>query len=114
MFDGELGIALQAMQGNRASSRGEGDVSWFFPSCGGDVGCILKLRRGWRFKTCVCSATSRILFCYKGHLRNLHEAWQSKTNTSQGEAVDLGSLSSCHSDIGIHNNFQQESGIITF
>ena len=30
MFDGELGIALHAMQGNRASSPGEGEISWFY------------------------------------------------------------------------------------
>ena len=30
MFDGERGIALHAMQGNRASSPGEGEVSWFY------------------------------------------------------------------------------------
>ena len=29
MFDWENAIALHAMQGNRASSRGEGEVSWF-------------------------------------------------------------------------------------
>ena len=28
MFDWENAIALHAMQGNRASSRGEGEVSW--------------------------------------------------------------------------------------
>ena len=30
MFDWENAIALHAMQGNRASSRGEGEVSWVF------------------------------------------------------------------------------------
>ena len=34
MFDWEKSIALDTMQGNRASSRGEGDVSWVFSSCG--------------------------------------------------------------------------------
>ena len=29
MFDWEHGSALHTMQGNRASSRGEGEVSWF-------------------------------------------------------------------------------------
>ena len=29
LFDWEQGITLHAMQGNRASSRGEGEVSWF-------------------------------------------------------------------------------------
>ena len=34
MFDWENAIALHAMQGNRASSRGEGDDSWVFSNCG--------------------------------------------------------------------------------
>ena len=34
MFDWENAIALHAMQGNQASSRGEGEVSWVFSSCG--------------------------------------------------------------------------------
>ena len=58
LFDEEYRIALHAMQGNLASSRGEGQVSWFFSSCGGNLAYILKLRRGWPFKTRVCSATS--------------------------------------------------------
>ena len=36
-------IALRAMQGNRASSRGEGEVSWVFSSCGRHLGYILEL-----------------------------------------------------------------------
>ena len=38
VFDGEHAIGLHAMQGNRASSCGEEEVSWFFSSCGGNVG----------------------------------------------------------------------------
>ena len=34
MFDWEHGIALHAVQGNRASSPSEGEVSWLFSSCG--------------------------------------------------------------------------------
>ena len=45
MFDGQLGIALHAMQGNRASSRSEGEVSRFFSRCGGNLGYILELHR---------------------------------------------------------------------
>ena len=40
----ENSIALHAMQGNPASSRGEGEVSWVFSSCGRHVGYILELR----------------------------------------------------------------------
>ena len=46
MFDWEQGIALHAMQGNRASSLSEGEVSWFLSSCGGNLGYILELRQG--------------------------------------------------------------------
>ena len=38
------------MQGNRASSQGYGEVSWFFSSCGRNLGYILELRRGWPSK----------------------------------------------------------------
>ena len=33
VFDWENAIALDTMLGNRASSRGEGKVSWVFSSC---------------------------------------------------------------------------------
>ena len=114
MFDGEHGVAVHVMRGNQASYSGEGEVSWLFPSCGGNLGYILELRRVRPFKTRVCSATSGLLSSYEGHLRNLHEAWQSNTDASQGEAGDRKYLSSFHSDIGVPINFQQGSGIITF
>ena len=114
MFDGELGIALHATQGNQASSHSEGKVSWFFSSYGGNLGCIPELRRGWPFKTLVCSMTSGLLSSYEGQCRNLHQAWQGNRDASRGEAGDRGSLSSLHSDIGIPINFQQESGITIF
>ena len=38
MFDWENAIALHAMQGNWASSRGEGEVSWVFSSSAGTWG----------------------------------------------------------------------------
>ena len=50
MFDWEDAIALHAMQLNRASFRGEGEVSWVFSSCGRQVGYILELRRDTRSK----------------------------------------------------------------
>ena len=49
VFDWENAIALHAMQGNRASSPGEGEVSWIFSSCGRHVGYILEFRRGRPF-----------------------------------------------------------------
>ena len=113
MFDGEHGIDLHTMQGNWASSPGNGEVSYMFSSCHRNLGYILKLRRGWPFKTRVCSATSGLLSSYEENLRNLHEAWQGDTDASRGEAGGRGSLSSFHSDIRIPINFQ-ESGTIIF
>ena len=46
MFDGELGIALPTMQENQASSHGEGEFSWVFLSCAGNLGYILELWLG--------------------------------------------------------------------
>ena len=78
------------------------------------MGYIFELRRGWPFKTRICSATSRLLSSYDGQLRNLLEAWKGNMDTSQGEAGDEGSLSRCQNDIGIPINFQEDSDIITF
>ena len=115
LFDGEHGIALYAVQGKRASSHGEGGVSWFFSSCLlQNLGYILKLQRGWPFKTHVCSVASGLLSSYNGHLWNLHEAWQGNTDTFRSEAGDRESLFSCHPNIGIPINFQEESVILTF
>ena len=43
MFNWEYDIALHEMQGNQASSPGEGYVSWDFSSCGGNLGYVLEL-----------------------------------------------------------------------
>ena len=40
MFDWEHRIALHPMQGIRASSLTEGDISWDFTSCGRNLGYI--------------------------------------------------------------------------
>ena len=44
VFDWENAIALDTMQGNRFSSRGERKVSWVFSSCGRNLVYILELR----------------------------------------------------------------------
>ena len=72
MFDWENAIALHAMQGNRASSRGEGEVSWVFSSCGRHLGYILELWWGCPFETGVGSVKSGNLSRYEGHLRNVN------------------------------------------
>ena len=41
VLDWEKAVALDTMQGNRASSRREGKASWVFSNCGRNMGCIL-------------------------------------------------------------------------
>ena len=72
VFDWENAIALRAMQGNRASSPGEREVSWVFSSCGRNLGYILELRRGCPFETEVSSVKSGHLSRYEGQLRNVN------------------------------------------
>ena len=114
MFDWENAIALDTMQGNRASSRREGKVSWVFSSWGRNLGYILELRGGWPFETQVFSAKSGLLSSYDGHLRNLNYAWQGNTDASGSEPGGQASLISWHSYSGIPINFHEESGIVTF
>ena len=45
VFNWDYNIALHKMQGNQASSPGEGKVSWDFSSCGRNVGYIPELQR---------------------------------------------------------------------
>ena len=72
MFDWEYGIALHAMQGNRASFPSEGDVSYVFLSCSKNLGDLRELQRGWPFEPLLCSAKSGPLHSYEGNLRNLN------------------------------------------
>ena len=72
MFYLEYGVALHAMQWNRASFPSEGDVSYDFSSCGRNLGYICELHRGWPFETPLCSAKSGHLCSYEGLLRNLN------------------------------------------
>ena len=65
MFNWEHGIALHAMQANGASSRGEGEVSRFSSSCGGNLECILELGQGLPFKARAFSPMLRLLFHYE-------------------------------------------------
>ena len=72
VFDWENGIALHAMQGNRASFPSEGYVSYDFSSCVGNLGYIRVLQGGWPFEAPLSLAKSGLLFSYEGHLRNLN------------------------------------------
>ena len=61
MFDWEHGIALHTIEGIRASSPAEEDVSWDFSSCSRNLGYIIELQRGWPVETPLCSAKSGLL-----------------------------------------------------
>ena len=68
----ENAMALHGIQGNWASSRGEGEVSWVFSCCGRQLGYILELRRGCPFLMGVCLVKSGHLSRYDGHHRKLN------------------------------------------
>ena len=55
MFDWGHRIALHPMQGIRASSPTDVNVSWDFLSSGRNLGYILELQRGRIFETRLCS-----------------------------------------------------------
>ena len=82
MFDWENAIALDTMQGNRASARREVKVSWVFSNCGRPLAYILELRWGCPFETGVCSVKSGTLSRYEGQLRKVNWAWQDNTDAS--------------------------------
>ena len=114
VFDWEHGTPQHERQGNRASSCGEGVVSWVFSSCGRHLLYILELGRGWPFETRVCSAKSALLSSYDGHLGKLNYAWQENTYTSGVDSGGQASLITWHIYIGIPINFHEESGIVPF
>ena len=72
MFGLVNAIALHVMQGNRASSLGEGEVSWVFVSLGRNLEYILELQRRCIFETGICSAKSGHVSRYDGLLRNIN------------------------------------------
>ena len=73
MFDWENEIALDTMQGNQVSSRGEGKDSCVFSSCGNNLAYILELEWGCPLETGVCFVKSGHLSRYDGHLGKLNK-----------------------------------------
>ena len=114
IFDCKHGTTPHEMQGNRASSCGEAEVSWVFSSGGRHLVYILELRRRWPFETRVCSAKSGLLSRYDRHLGKLNYAWQENTDASGGEPVGQASLISSQSYINIPIIYHELSSIISF
>ena len=79
---GKTPFLCHAMQGNRASFLGDGEVSWVFSSRGRNLGYILELQRGCPFETGVCSVKSGHLSRYDRNLRNVNLAWQLNSDAS--------------------------------
>ena len=111
-FDWEHGTPPHEMQGNRASSCGEGEVSWVFSSGGRHLVYILELGRAWPFETRVCSAKSGLLSRYDGHLGKSNYAWQENTDASGGEPGGQASLISWHSYTDIPIIYHEVSSIV--
>ena len=76
LFDGEYGVALLPVQENQASSPDEGEISWFFSSCGGNLGFPLELRQGCSLNTRVFSVLSGLLPNFQRNFGILLESWQ--------------------------------------
>ena len=92
MFDWENAIALDTMQGNRASSRREGNVSWVLSSCGRNLGYILELQRGCPFETLVCSLKSGTCLGMSGNRSHPEMIWGER-NIPQAALLKLMFLS---------------------
>ena len=114
VFDGEHRSALHSVHWNWASSRSEEEVSWIFSSYSRNLLYILELQWGISFIARVCSAVSGLMSSYEGPFRNLLEALKGNSDASRSEAGDQGSLSTCHSDIGIPINFRKIQGSSPF
>ena len=113
VFDWEHGTPQHEMQGNRASSCGEGEVSWVFSSCGRHLVYILELRRNGHLKlgfvqrsrgSClVMTDISEVILCLAGKYRRFWR-WAGWPRV----------IISWRSYLGIPINFHEESGIVTF
>ena len=71
MFDWENAIALHAMQGNRASSRGVGEVSWV-SRVAQAPGVYSRVTAGMSIRNSSLFIEVRNLSRYEGQLRNVN------------------------------------------
>ena len=73
-FKRDRGISLETLEWERASSRDDGETSWFFSSCGG----ILELRRGTQGASSVVPGKCNLHSSCEGKLGIAIESLQSK------------------------------------
>ena len=87
-------ISLKKPQQKRASSRIEGRISWFFLSCGGNLGVPLKLQRGLQGPPRIGSGKSSLHASCEGPLGIPLQLMLGLRSSSAVEAGTSGFLSS--------------------
>ena len=102
-------MALETMQGNWTSSRGEGGNLMFFLKLSGNLGFPLELNRGCSFNTHVFSAKSGCLSSFQGHLGIILELWQGSRDTPRVEEGDPGSPFQL--PLGYSNSYRFSRGV---
>ena len=111
VFDWENAIALETMQGNRASCRRKGNVSCVFSSCGRNLVYILELQWGCPFETLVCSLKSGTCLVW-GTTQECKLGMAGKYRRFWKLSGSSGLFFFWHSDIGIPNYIKKLSGIV--
>ena len=97
----------------QGSCPGEGEVSWFFSSCGrklvfySQVPMVRAVSLSW------FDRTLGLLSSCQGLFGVLLELWQGNQDASRVEAGNPESGSCCHRDLGLHIDFQGESIIVS-
>ena len=95
-FEWELGIAFEALQEKRASSRVDGEISWFVSSCGLRLGVPLQVPQGDQGASRVASGKYSIHLSCKGESRSALESRQGNQASIRME----GEISRCFSSCG--------------
>ena len=93
----------------KASSRVEGRVSWFFSSCSRNPGVPLELRQGPQEMAPVASGKSCLRASYEGPLWIPLQSVPGPRSPSEAEAATSGFLSNADMDLGVPMEFPQGS-----
>ena len=112
VFAWEHTIALQATQGNRVISR-RGRSLMVFLDLRQTSAVYSRVTAGMILQSSCLFNDVRTPVSLRGSPHESPRGLAGQYGRFSGEAGDPGSLSSCHSDIGIPINFQQESVIVT-
>ena len=99
------GISLEMPQQKRASSRIEGRISWFFLSCGGNLGVPLKLQRGLQGPPRIGSGKSSLHASCEGPLGIPLQLMLGLRSSSAVEAGTSGFLSSADMIFGFLSSY---------